>query len=191
MSNHKLFIIIPIAIIILMLPGLTYAQKKCTAPELSADQIHELVVKERKTRDDVPPAFPKYKYNGRKEGCFYIYIEYGLPLVFDYGQTFRLNQSGMVVEATIGNYAESVRLKCSEKVYIESELAEIVKKERGKRQDLSPPFLNYKAYVKKSGCLYNYFELNLPINMKEYREYQLFTIGPFGELLEYSRSESN
>ena len=97
----------------------------------------------------------------------------------------------MVVEATIGNYAESVKLKCSEKVYTESELVEIIKKERGKRQDLSPPFLNYKAYVKRSGCLYNYYELNLPVNMKEYKEYQVFTIGPFGELMEYARSEPN
>lgn len=191
MRNHKLYILTLGILHLLIFPDSSYSQNKCTLPEITADQIHELVAKERKARDDVPPAFPKYEYTGRKEGCYYMYIEHGLPYAFEYAQIFRLNQSGMVVEAKIGNNAESVKLKCSEKEYAESELAEIIKKEREMRQDLSPPFLNYKAYVKRSGCLYNYYELNLTINMKEYKEYQAFTIGPFGKLMEYSRSEPN
>ena len=185
MSNHQFFMLILVTINLLMFPDLTYSQKQCTAPELSADQINEIVVRERGTRNDIPPAFPKYEYTARKQGCYYVYIEYGLPSAFEYHQMFWLNQFGVIVDVLIGN-AQTVKLKCPEKVYTESELAEIIKKEREIRQDLPPPFLNFRVYVDRSSCLYMYYEYNLP---EKRGDWQVFTIDPYGELMDYSRSK--
>lgn len=77
-------------------------------------------------------------------------------------------------------------LKCPAKVFSESELAEIIKVERAKRQDLPPPFQKYKTRVDRLRCLYLYFEYALP---ETKGNYQVFTIDPYGELMEFSRSQ--
>lgn len=81
------------------------------------------------------------------------------------------------------SYGET--LKCPNKVFRESELAEIIKKERAKRQDLPPSFPSYKVRVDRLRCLYLYVEYALP---ETRGNYQVFTIDPFGELMEFSRS---
>jgi hypothetical protein len=187
MSFHQFFMLILVTINLLIFPDLTYSQQKCTPPELSADQIHEIVMKERKTRDDIPPAFSKYEYIVRKKRCHFVYIESGLPPTFHNTQIFILNKFGVIVEVLIGQ-SQPVQLKCPGKVYTESELAEIIKKEREMQQDLPPPFGNYEVKVDRPGCLYWYYEYNLP---KKIGDSQVFTIDPYGKLLEYSRSKPN
>lgn len=82
--------------------------------------------------------------------------------------------------------AQGETLKCPDKVFTESELAEIVKKEREKRQDLPPPFPNYKTRVERLRCMYLYFEYALP---ETRGNYQVFTIDPYGELMDFSLSK--
>lgn len=77
-------------------------------------------------------------------------------------------------------------MKCPDKVFSESELADIIKAERAKRQDLPLVFSNYKARVIRLRCLYLYFEYPLP---ESRGIYQAFTIDPFGELMEFSRGQ--
>jgi hypothetical protein len=187
MSNYKIYMLFLVTINMLMFPDWTYSQKKCTASELSADQIHEIVVRERGVRDDIPPAFPKYKYTVRKQVCHYVYIERGLPSAPEYSHKFMLNQFGVIVDITSG-LAQTVKLKCPEKVYTESELAEIIKKEREIREDLPPPFLNYRKRVNRKGCAYMYFEYNSP---EKRGDWQVFLIDPYGELMQFSRNKPN
>jgi len=172
------------AINMIMFPALTDAQTNCEAPNLSADQIHAIVLKERATRDDLPPAFPKYEYTARKQDCHYVYIEYGLPAALEYYQMFRFNRYGFIVD--VQNGGQISKLKCPEKVFTESELAEVIKKVRGQRQDLPSPFTKYKTRVDRLNCLYLYFEYNFP---EKRGDYQVFTIDPYGELMEFSRNE--
>ena len=183
MRYLQLTTLIMVTINMLMFPALTCAQTECKESELSAAQINEIVVRARSTRDDLPPAFPDYEYTARRQGCYYVYIEYGLPPALEYNQIFRLNQYGAIVDAQSGGQASN--LKCPEKLYTESELADIIKKERGKRQDLPPPFPKYRIHVSKLNCLYLYYEYNLP---EKRGDYQVFTIDQFGELMEFSRS---
>lgn len=169
---------------LVMLPVMAYPQTTCVAPVLSDKQVKDIIDKERAARTDLPVPFPKYRWIVRKQGCHYVYIEYGLPEAPEYNQIFKLNQYGAVVDAQTGGEASS--LKCSGKVFTESELAEIIKKEREKRSDLPSPFPNYKVRVDRLRCLYLYFEYALP---ETRGNYQVFTIDPFGELMEFSRSQ--
>lgn len=185
MSNHKIVALILISINMLMLPGLAYSQKKCTAPELSEDQIHEIVMRERNKNDDIPRAFSKYEYNVKKQGCHYVYMENSLPIAFDNSQIFWLNQFGVIVNVQVGN-SESVEIKCPDKEFSKSDLAEIIKKERKIRQNLppSPSSSNYIVDVSRSGCLYFYFEYGSPDRRGNF---QVFIIDPYGEFMDYSR----
>lgn len=167
------------------LPGAAYPQSACVAPPLSDQQVKDIIQNERETRTDLPKPFPKYRWLVRKDGCYYVYIEYGLPEAPEYNQIFKINQRGVIVDVQMG--AESVKgLKCPDKTYTETELAEIVKKERAKRADLPPEFPKYKTRLQRMRCLYLYFEYALP---ERRGEYQVFTIDPFGELMEFSRSQ--
>lgn len=164
---------------LLVFPVSVLAQNDCGAPELSADQIHEIITKERVIREDLPRAYPKYEYTVNKEGCYYKYSETGLPYKPDYFRFFTLNRFGAIVEVQ-GALGLPFEIKCTERVYSENELAQIVKKERKLRQDLPLPFENYKVKVERSGCKYIYFEFELPEGSKHY---QVFEIDPFGELM--------
>ena len=169
---------------LVILPALGYPQSTCLAPALSDQQIKAIIDKERAVRTDLPAPFPKYRWLVRRQGCHYTYIEYGLPETPDYNHIFSLNQYGAIVDAQTGSRTSN--LKCPDKVFTESELAEIIKKEREKWQDLPPPFSSYKTHVDRLRCLYLYFEYNLP---EKRGDYQVFTIDPFGELMEFSRSQ--
>jgi hypothetical protein len=171
-----------IIINLLIFPFSALAQSDCGAPELSADQIHEIIKRERGNRNDLPRAYPKYEYKVNKKGCYYDYFEIGLPYKPEYSKSFMVNRFGTIVEARVGN-GMPVNIKCTEKVYSEDELAEIIKKERKLRQDLPPPFANYKVQVERYGCLYWYLEWELPEGSKNYLAFQ---IDPFGELMNSS-----
>ncbi|MGI0015149.1 MAG: hypothetical protein ACREBU_17180 [Nitrososphaera sp.] len=166
--------------VMVMFPSLGYPQPTCVAPALSDQQVKDIIDKERVTRTDLPRPFPKYKWIARRQGCHYVYIEYGLPEVFDNFRIFKLNQYGAIVDA------DTSSLKCPDKVFTESELAEIIKKEREKRADLPAPFPNYKTRIGRARCLYRYFEYALP---ETRGNYQVFRIDPFGELMEFSRGQ--
>lgn len=169
---------------LLIFPVLGYPQPNCVGPVLSDQQVESNIDKERATRTDLPGPFPEYRWLVRRQGCHYVYIEYGLPETPEYNHIFKLNQYGSIVDVQTGAGGEP--LKCLNRVFTESELAEIVKKEREKRRDLPPPFPNYRARIDRLRCLYLYFEYNLP---EKRGDYQVFTIDPFGELMEFSRSQ--
>lgn len=169
--------------LVLLFPVSGYTQMQCEAPDLSDERIHKMVTQERAARADLPAAFPEYRWSVRRQGCHYVYIEYGLPETPDYNHIFWLNQHGVIVDVQSGG--QIVNLQCPGKVFTESELAEIVDRAREKRDDLPPPFPRYKTRVDRLQCLYHYFEYALP---ESRGNYQVFTIDPFGELMQFFRS---
>lgn len=170
---------------LLIFPGSALAQNDCGAPELSADQIHEIIKKERENRDDLPRAYSKYEYKVEKQGCYYEYWEEKLPHTLHLSRRFTLNRFGAIV-GILGSHGQELEFKCPEKVYSESELAEIIKKERELQQDLPPPFSNYKVQIARYSCSYWYLEVELPEGSKNYL---VFDMDPFGELMKFSRRE--
>jgi hypothetical protein len=176
---------IALLLALVLSPAVAYPQPTCVARPLSDQQVKDIVQKERASRTDLPKPFPKYRCLVRRQGCHYVYIEYGLPEAPEYNQIFKLNQHGAIVDAQVGG--QSVKsLKCPDRVFTESELAEVVRKERARRSDLPSGFPSYKTQVQRSGCLYFYFEYALP---ERRGDYQVFTIDPFGELMDSSRSQ--
>lgn len=163
-----------------MFPLLGDAQLNCVAPLLSDQEVKDIVDKARETRTDLAAPFSEYRWIVRRQGCHYAYIEYFLPETPDYHQFFKLNQYGVIVDA------DTSTLKCPDKTFTESELAEIIRQEREKRKDLPPPLPRYRTRVERLRCLYLYFEYALP---ERKGDYQVFTIDPLGELMEFFRSE--
>jgi hypothetical protein len=161
-------------------PVMEHQEPPCDAPELSPQEIKNIIDRERAARDDLPPAFPKFRWVVNKQGCHYTYVEYALPLTPDRNHVFRLNQHGVIIDADSDNF------KCPERVFTESELAEIVSRERGKRRNLPPPFARQETRVNRARCMYLYFEHSVP---RKKGHYQVFTIDPFGEVIEVQRGK--
>lgn len=90
-------------VFMVMLPVVGYTQPNCVAPSLSDQQIKDVIDKGRVTRTDLPVTFPKFRWVVQRQGCYYVYIEYGLPETPDYHHIFRLNQYGVIVDAQTGN----------------------------------------------------------------------------------------
>lgn len=160
-------------------PALGYAQPACVAPVLSGQQVKDLIDKARETRTDLAAPFSKYKWSVTRQWCHYVYVETGLPERPDYRQSFKLNQYGAIVDADKSN------LKCPDNVLSESELAEIVRKERSSRRDLPEPFPNFNTRVSRRKCVYFYIEYALP---GQGIDFQVFTIDHLGELMGAFRS---
>jgi hypothetical protein len=167
-----------LSLVFAMCPAVGYSQPVCVVPDLSAKQVKDIIDKARATRSDLPAPLADYKWNVTRKGCHYVYVETGLPEAPDYRNVLTLNQHGAIVDADHSN------LTCPEKILSESELAEIVRKARATRRDLPPPFANFTTYVDRRRCLYLYFEYAVPAQRGNF---QLFTIDPFGELMEFSR----
>lgn len=168
----------------MIFPAIVHAQPRCVAPPLSDQQVKGLIDKARSERSDVPRPFAKSRWVVKRQGCHYVYVEYAVPATPDESNIFRLNQYGVIVDVQTGTTSGS--FTCPGKDLTDSDLAEIVRKEREKRGDLPPPFPDYKTRVHRVGCLYLYFEYPQP----EVRgNYQVFTIDPLGELMEFSRSK--
>lgn len=83
-------------------------------------------------------------------------------------------------------YAKS--LKCPDRIFSESELAEIVKQQRALRDDLPKPYGKFKTKVMRLRCLYVYYEYELPEGKNVY---QNFTIDPYGEIMEFYINKPN
>ena len=152
----------------------------CALPVLSEPQIRAIIQKERAARADLPRPYPNYRSTVRRKGCYYLYMEHGLPEAPEYAQSFTLNDRGVIVDAT------SAALKCPATVFTDRELTEIVARERAGRTDLPAPFPEATLKVWRKRCLYLYFEYAVP---PVRGKYQVFTIDPLGGLLEVSRSE--
>ncbi len=167
---------------LLILPAVSCAQLTCVASALSDQSIKQIIDEERAARTDLPKPFPKYKWAVKRQGCHYVYIEDGLPEAPEYNQIFRLNQYGVIVDVQGGDQS----MQCPSKTFTESELAQIMEKERKRRNDLPTPFKRHKTRVDRLRCLYLYFEYSLP---ETRGDYQVFTIDPFGELMEFYRSQ--
>ena len=133
---------------------------------------------------DLPSPFAEYRWSVKRRGCYYVYLESSLPEAPDSNHMITLNPHGAIVDIQArGRLSE---LECSSKVFSEAELAEIIRSEREKRSDLPPPFENFRLQVSRLRCLYLYFEHKIP---EQRGDYQVFTIDPLGELMEFSRSE--
>ena len=171
--------------VLVLLPAMCYSQPECVGPALSDQQVKNIIDKERITRTDLPAPFAESRWTVRKQGCHYVFTETGVPAALDGGRIFKLNHRGVIVDVQIGN-ADISGLKCPERVFADSELAEIVKNARGKRRDLPPPFPNHRARVDRVRCLYRYFEYAIP---ERRGDFQVFTIDPFGEVMEFMRSQ--
>lgn len=152
----------------------------CVAPALSEQQIKAIIDKARATRTDVTAPFAKQRTTLRRQGCHYIYTEESIPAAPEHTHIFKLNQYGAIVDFQPGNP------KCPDKVFSEAELAEIVAKERAKRQDLPAPFPRSRIRIERSRCLYLYFEYSVP---ESRGNYQVFTVDPLGEVMDVIRPD--
>ena len=169
----------------MIIPVSTLAQIDCGTLELSEFQIHEIIKKERENRDDLPPAYPKYDYEVKKRGCYYEYYEKEQPYNTHNHHRFTINKFGIIVRS-LASHGLDLEFKCPGKIFSKSELREIIKNLREKRNDLPPPFSNYRTQLDRKGCLNYYFELELP---KGSKGYMVFEIDPFGELMNTYRTE--
>jgi hypothetical protein len=182
--NMRSYMVLLIALT--ALAATAYGQPPCAAAKLSDRQVKNIVDSERAKRTDLPPRFPEFRWAVRRQGCHYVYTETGVPETFHSRQTFKLNQHGAIVDVQTGN-SDVSGLKCPEKVFTESELTEIVKKERAKRKDLPAPFPNYRTRVDRQRCLYLYFEYAVP---ESRGNHHTFIIDAFGEVMEFFRGKA-
>ncbi|MBI4604568.1 MAG: hypothetical protein HY721_21610 [Planctomycetes bacterium] len=166
-------------------PGQATAGKEDSPLNLPDLAIKQIIDVERARRTDLPPAFDKYAWSVRRDLNHYVYVETAVPERPHERILFRLNRRGIIVDAILRDNFNT-DLNCPEKVFSESELAEIVRKARAARDDLPPLFADYRTRVARLRCLYLYFEYRLP---ERRGDFQTFTIDPYGELLEFSRSE--
>ncbi len=169
---------------LMLFPAVCYPQTNCSAPPLSEQQVTNIISRERATRSDLPKPFPQYRWTVKTQGCHYIYIENGLPETPGKQHIFRMNRLGVIVDAQA--HGQAIKLNCPDKVFTESELAEIIKKERKNRPDVPSPFPNHRVRVDRLGCLYLYFEYAVP---ESRGNYHTFIIDPFGELMEIHRAQ--
>jgi hypothetical protein len=171
-----------------VLPARGYQELVCGAPALSDQAIKEIIDKERAARDDLPAAFPESRWVVRRQGCYYVYIEYGIPEAFHKEHIFKLNRHGVIVDAGGGNAPADTpgKMKCPDKVFTKVDLAAIVRSERAKRRDLPQALSSQETQVERLRCLYLYYEYALP---KKKGDYQVFTFDPYGELMDVYRSK--
>lgn len=166
-------------------PGQAATGKEGSPLDLSDAAIKQIIDAERAKRTDLPPAFGEYTWSVRKDRNHYVYIETAVPERPHERLLFKLNRRGVIVDAILRDNFNTP-LNCPEKVLSESELAEVVRNARATWDDLPPPFEDHRARVARLRCLYLYFEYRLP---ERRGDYQVFTIDPYGELMEFSRSE--
>ena len=149
------------------------------------EQVKEIVDRQRAERTDLPDPFPEYRWSARNDGAYYVYIELALPAKPEHNQIFKINQAGIIVDVQSG-IGLGTHMKCPDPVFTESELAEIVAKERARRDDLPPPFSELRTRVSRLRCLYLYFEYRLP---EKPGDFHVFTIDPQGGLMDFFKSE--
>lgn len=180
MQSSALFLLFTM----LVFPVASFSQPACDAPALSDAEVKAAIDRARTTSADLPIPFPEYRWSVKTRGCYYVYVEFGLPEAPDANHMITLNREGAIVD--IRARGQSRGLTCPDKVFTDYELAEIISTERAKRSDLPPLFENFRSQVERLRCLYLYFEHKVP---EQRGDYQVFTIDPLGELMEFSRSQ--
>ncbi|TAK60988.1 hypothetical protein [Methylobacter sp.] len=79
-----------------------YAEPVCTEPELTKDQLIEIIRQERLHRSDLPKAYPQSNYVLNRQGCYYAVIESAVPERPGKNIVFKLNQKGIIVDVMRG-----------------------------------------------------------------------------------------
>ena len=176
----SLFRIHVLALALMSLPQSAAAQTECTSPALSQSQVADLIAKARKDQRDLPPPFAQTEIVFRRNGCHYIYIEYSLPRTPESQNIFKLNPQGVIVDVEPGT------LRCPDRQFSEQELGQIVEKARAARKDLPAAYPHARVRVDRRRCLYLYFEYAVP---EKPGQFQVFTIDPFGEVMDVYRSK--
>lgn len=75
----------------------------CTAPELTDEQIVEIIASERLRRTDLPPTYADYTTVIVRRGCHYEYTEHRAPRGPGGLIIFLLNQLGQIVDVERGH----------------------------------------------------------------------------------------
>lgn len=156
-----------------------YQEPVCSAPPLTDQQVKNIIDRERSSRRDLPAAYSQARSVIRRQGCYYVFIEYRIPETPEDNHIFKLNQDGVIVDAQPGNPT------CPDKSLGENELLQVIKKERVKRPGLPAAFPRSRIRIERQRCLYIVFEYALP---EARGNYQVFTIDPFGGLMDSQRS---
>jgi hypothetical protein len=173
--------ILPVLLVLILSPATVMSQTPdCAGQVLTDQQVKELVTKARSTRTDLPAPFTQARTSLTRSGCYYTYIEFGLPETPHRTNIFKLDAHGNIVDIQPGTPT------CPEKTFTEAELGEIVKNERTKRTDLPPPLPNARIRVERLRCLYLYFEYAVP---ESRGNYQVFTIDPLGGVMDVQRPD--
>jgi hypothetical protein len=172
--------VLVLAAILMSLAKPAAAQPECTAPALSQAQVADVIAKARKDQRELPAPFAQTEVVFRRNGCHYIYIEYALPRTPEAQNIFKLNSQGVIVDVEPG------MLRCPDRQFSEQELGQIVAKARAARRDLPAAFENTRVRVDRRRCLYLYFEYAVP---EKPGQFQVFTIDPLGEVMDFYRSK--
>ncbi len=89
----------------------------------------------------------------------------------------------LILFITTGIVSAETAMSCPERVFTETELTDIINKQRAIRTDLPTKFNKTRIEVMRLRCLYLYFEHSIPESLNHYH---VFTIDQFGELMEFS-----
>lgn len=89
--------------LVLYLTGYSaYAEPVCSGPELTKEQLIEIIKQERLKRSDLPKAYFKSDYTVNRRGCYYSVIESAVPERIGKNIIFKLNQKGIIVDVMHG-----------------------------------------------------------------------------------------
>lgn len=152
---------------------------------MTDQQVKEIVDKERSTRTDLPSPFPKFRWLVRRDGNHYTYAEYSLPETPEDSYFFTVNRNGVIVNVQSGTKTDQI--KCPGAELSQDDLKRIIDNARSTRSDLPESFTHYRTRIDRQGCLFLYFEYELP---EKRGSYNVFTIDPLGEIMASSRSKA-
>ncbi|MDT4330394.1 hypothetical protein ACQE3E_01605 [Methylomonas sp. MED-D] len=93
-----------------------------------------------------------------------------------------MNKIFLVLFVLFSNSVLAQELSCPGRGLSESEIIDIVEKQRALRPELPKKYGVYETSVTRLRCLYVMYERQVPV---ENGIYQTFTVDPFGELMEY------
>ena len=88
----------------LILAGTVRAENKnCEAPVFSDVHIVEIIRRERLVRPNLPGPFTVQDVKVLRDGCYYIYQEWGVPKTPGMQRIFKLNRYGVIVDVVFGH----------------------------------------------------------------------------------------
>jgi hypothetical protein len=153
---------------------------QCTAPELSKENIIEIIQRERATRKDLPTEIPNAIKEVRHQRCHYIYNE-SSPTELK-SHAFTINQYGVIVDASIPHTTYS--MNCPPIDLSKEFLAERLSKIRLQESDIPHEPQSYTSDLEKIGCYFMYSE-----DYESPGKFQLFMFDFNGELIDFFISD--